>query len=71
MKLTPRKRAGMGRDNRQSSNVWGIVGLILAIGWILYVLIGTNNHTFLVVMIVLTIALGGVATFMGRRRAPY
>jgi hypothetical protein len=61
----------MRRDNRQSSNIWGIVGLILAIGWILYVLIGTNNHVFLTVMIVLSIALGGFATFMGRRRAPY
>ncbi len=56
------------QDNKQS--IWGIVGLILAVGWILYVLIGTNSHIFLTVMIVLSIALGGIAALFGRRRAP-
>ena len=59
------------RDNTQPyGNIWGIVGLILAVGWILYVLIGTNSHIFLTVMIVLSIALGGIAALLGRRRAP-
>ena len=55
-------------DPRTRSAIWGIVGVILAAGWVAYGLLGDENSVFLAIMVILTIILGGLATFVFRAR---
>ena len=41
----------------------GLLGVILAAGWVAFAIIGNGSTVFLTVMIVLTILFGGLATY--------
>jgi hypothetical protein len=55
-------------DPRTRSALWGLIGVVLAAGWVAYGTLGGGNQVFLTVMLVLTIVLAGVATFLVRVR---
>jgi hypothetical protein len=57
-------------DPRTRSALWGLVGVVLAAGWVAYGMLGDGNQVFLTAMLVLTIILGGVVTFVVRVRIP-
>jgi hypothetical protein len=46
-----------------------MVAVILGAGWVAYGFLGNGNTVFLAIMVILTILLGGVATFVFRTRA--
>jgi len=54
-------------DPRTRSSLYGLIGIILAAGWVAYGTLG-GGQVFLTIMLVLTIVLGGVATFLFRSR---
>jgi hypothetical protein len=56
-------------DPRTRSAIWGMVAVILGAGWVAYGFLGNGNTVFLAIMVILTILLGGVATFVFRTRA--
>jgi hypothetical protein len=47
--------------------IWGLVAVILAAGWVAYGILD-GGQVFLVVMVVLSILLGGAALFLVRTR---
>jgi hypothetical protein len=57
-------------DPRTRSAMWGLFGVVLAAGWVAYGMLGNGSQVFLTVMLILTIVLGGVATFLVRVRTP-
>lgn len=56
-------------DQRTRSAIWGLVVIILGAGWVAHGFLGNGNTVFLAIMVILTIILGGVATFVFRTRA--
>jgi phage-related minor tail protein len=54
-------------DPRTRSALYGLIGVVLAAGWVAYGVLG-GGQVFLAIMLVLTIVLGGVATFVVRVR---
>lgn len=57
-------------DPRTRSALWGLFGVLLGAGWVAYGIVGAENQVFLAVMVVLSIVLAGVATFVVRVRKP-
>jgi hypothetical protein len=55
-------------DGRTRSSLYGLVGVLLGAGWIAYGIIGNNSKTFLVIMIILTVVLPSLITFVLRAR---
>jgi hypothetical protein len=54
-------------DPRTRSAIWGLIAIILAAGWAAFGLLG-GGQVFLTIMVVLSILLVGVATFLVRTR---
>lgn len=54
-------------DPRTRTSIWGLVAVVLAAGWVAYGILG-GGQVFLVVMVVLSILLGGAALFLVRTR---
>jgi hypothetical protein len=48
--------------------IWGITGVIVAAGWAVYGLVGSNSNVFLAVMVAVTIVLYGSTAVLVRRR---
>ena len=57
-------------DPRVRSSLWGLIGIVLGAGWVAYGLAGNGSRVFLTVMVVLSIVLVGLATFVLRSRKP-
>jgi uncharacterized membrane protein HdeD (DUF308 family) len=57
-------------DPRTRSALWGMIGVVLGAGWIAFAMLGDGNQVFLTVMLILSILLSGVATFVFRVRMP-
>ena len=55
-------------DPRTRSSLYGLFGIILGAGWVAYGLAGNGSRTFLTVMVVLSMLLVGIATFVLRSR---
>jgi hypothetical protein len=54
-------------DPRTRTSIWGLVAVVLAAGWVAYGILG-GGQVFLVVMVVLSILLGGAAVFLVQTR---
>jgi hypothetical protein len=57
-------------DPRTRSALWGLIGVVLAAGWVAFAMLGEGNQVFLTVMLILSIVLSSVATFVFRVRMP-
>jgi hypothetical protein len=57
-------------DPRTRSSLYGLIGVLLGAGWIAYGIVGNENRTFLVIMILLTVLLPSIVTFVLRSRKP-
>jgi hypothetical protein len=57
-------------DPRVRSSLFGLLGVILGAGWVLYGIVGNGDRTFLAIWIVLTILLPSIVTFGLRSRPP-
>lgn len=57
-------------DPRTRNALRGLIGVVLAAGWVTYGVLGESSQVFLAVMLALTIVLGGVGTFLVRVRMP-
>jgi hypothetical protein len=57
-------------DPRTRSSLWGLFGVILGAGWVAYGMVGDGSRIFLTIMVVLSILLVGVATFVLRSSKP-
>jgi hypothetical protein len=55
-------------DPRTRSSLYGLFGIILGAGWVAYGLAGNGSRIFLTVMVVLSMVLVGIATFVLRSR---
>lgn len=59
----------MLQQNRQAYRaLWGVVGAMVAAGWAVYGIVGSNSNIFLAAMVAITIvAYGSLAAFMRLR----
>lgn len=57
-------------DPRTRSALWGLFGVVVGAGWLAYGILGHGNRVFPTVVLILTIVLSGVATFLVRVRTP-
>jgi hypothetical protein len=55
-------------DPRVRSSLWGLFGIVLGAGWVAYGLVGNGSRAFLTILVVSSIVLVGVATFVLRSR---
>jgi hypothetical protein len=51
------------------SMIWGLVIIILGVGWAAFAILGNGNTIFLTIMVVLSIVLGAGAVLLVRVRA--
>ena len=56
-------------DGRTRSSIWGLIGLVLAAGWVAYGMLGNGNQVFLTIMVILTMVLGAGAALLLRSRS--
>lgn len=56
-------------DGRTRSSIFGLIGLVLAAGWVAYGMLGNGNQVFLAVMVILTMVLGAGAALLLRSRS--
>jgi hypothetical protein len=56
-------------DPQTRNAIWGLIAIILAAGWVANGMLG-GGRVFVTVMVVLSILLVGVATFLVRVRQP-
>ena len=47
-------------------SIWGLIGVLLAAGWVAYGMAGHGDTTFLTIMTVATVVLGGGAAVLLR-----
>ena len=57
-------------DPRTRSSLYGLIGVLLAAGWVAYGMLGDGNQVFLTVMVLLSIVSGALVTFLLRPRRP-
>ena len=55
-------------DPRTRSSLYGLIGVLLAAGWVAYGMLGNENQVFLTVMVNLSIVSGALVTFLLRSR---
>jgi len=55
-------------DGRTRSSIYGLIGLVLAAGWVAFGMLGNGNQVFLTVMVILTMVLGAGAALLLRNR---
>ena len=52
--------------------IWGLIGLILAVGWIPFGMLGNGNQVFLTIMVILSmVSFAGAGLLLRRRRGDY
>ena len=55
-------------DGRTRSSIYGLIGLVLAAGWVAFGMLGNGNQVFLTIMVILTMVLGAGAALLLRNR---
>jgi hypothetical protein len=56
-------------DPQTRSILWGVVVIVLGVGWTAFGLLGNRNTVFLATMLILTIVLGASVAFFVRNRS--